>query len=257
MKFQAYIFDLDGTIYLGDHLLPDAEETIRHLRSHGAKVLFLSNKPIEDRNAYAKKLTKLGIETDVSEVMNSSFVSALYLSKHYPKAKVYVMGEFSLVEELTMVGLNMTTNPEETDVVLISLDRKLSYEKLHFAYHAIKAGAAVWATNPDLVCPMPDDEIIDAGATIAALEALIGRPIDGVFGKPSEIMVETVLEHLNLAPSECLMIGDRLETDIMMGKKSGMSTALVLSGVAQESDIARLGIRPDHVFSTVRGVLGI
>ena len=257
MNFQGYIFDLDGTIYLGDTLLPKAEETVLKLREEKRRVLFLSNKPIDNRFTFAKKLTRLGIPTDVEDVINSSFVSALYFKKEMPGAKFYVMGEEPLLQELRQVGLEMSKTPSNTDVVLISLDRSLSYEKLHFAYHAAKAGAKIWATNPDLVCPMPGDEIIDAGATIAALEALLRRPIDGIIGKPSPIMIDTVLRHLQLPSSECLMVGDRLETDIAMGKAGGMSTALVLTGVTRFEDMDRLGIVPDYVFDRVDGVLSI
>jgi len=257
LNFQGYIFDLDGTIYLGDTLLPKAEETVLKLREEKRRVLFLSNKPIDNRFTFAKKLTRLGIPTDVEDVINSSFVSALYFKKEMPGAKFYVMGEEPLLQELRQVGLEMSKTPSNTDVVLISLDRSLSYEKLHFAYHAAKAGAKIWATNPDLVCPMPGDEIIDAGATIAALEALLRRPIDGIIGKPSPIMIDTVLRHLQLPSSECLMVGDRLETDIAMGKAGGMSTALVLTGVTRFEDMDRLGIVPDYVFDRVDGVLSI
>jgi len=257
LNFQGYIFDLDGTIYLGDTLLPKAKETVLKLREEKRRVLFLSNKPIDNRFTFAKKLTRLGIPTDVEDVINSSFVSALYFKKEMPGAKFYVMGEEPLLQELRQVGLEMSKTPSNTDVVLISLDRSLSYEKLHFAYHAAKAGAKIWATNPDLVCPMPGDEIIDAGATIAALEALLRRPIDGIIGKPSPIMIDTVLRHLQLPSSECLMVGDRLETDIAMGKAGGMSTALVLTGVTRFEDMDRLGIVPDYVFDRVDGVLSI
>ena len=257
MKFQAYVFDLDGTIYLGDSLLPTAKETILQLRLAGRKVLFLSNKPIEDREAYAKKLTRLGIETCVDDVLNSSFVAAQYFHREMPQAKFFVMGEAPLVAELERVGLQMAKTPEATDVVLVSLDRDLSYEKLHFAYHAAQSGAQVWATNPDLVCPMPNDEIIDAGATIAALEALLRRPIDGVIGKPSPIMIDTLSTHLNLPPSQCIMVGDRLETDIKMGKAGGMGTAFVLTGVGTRDDVNALGIVPDFVLECLEGILSI
>jgi arabinose operon protein AraL len=212
LTFQAYIFDLDGTIYLGDHLLPGARVTVLRLRESGKKVLFLSNKPIENRDAYAKKLTRLGIPTETEDVLNSSFVASLYFGKQEPKPRIYVIGEASLVDELNRAGLTLAEVPEETDVVLISLDRDLTYEKIHFAYRAAKMGARVWATNPDLVCPMPNDEIIDAGATIAALEALLWRPIDGLIGKPSELMIQTVLDHLQLSAEQCVIVGDWKQT---------------------------------------------
>jgi NagD protein len=257
LRFQGYIFDLDGTVYVGDTLLPRVKKTIEQLRGRGRQVLFLSNKPIQNRRDYADKLTRLGIPTPESSVINSSFVAALYFKKVMPSARIFVIGESALKDELLSAGLKMSVTPEETDVVLVSLDRDLSYEKIHFAYHAAKTGAKTWATNPDLVCPMPNDEIIDAGATIAALEALLRRPIDGVIGKPSPIMIDTVLGHLQLPPDQCLMVGDRLETDIVMGKSAGMSTALVLTGVTKRADIGLLGIHPDYILESVDGVLSL
>lgn len=257
LRFQGYIFDLDGTIYLGEALLPKAQETILKLRASGGRVLFLSNKPTESRIVFANKLSRLGIKTSVDDVINSSYVSALFFKKEMPDAKLFVMGEAPLIRELVEAGIALSTEPKDTDVVLVSLDRGLSYEKIHFAYHAAQNGAQIWATNPDLVCPMPNDEIIDAGATIAALEALLRRPIDGIVGKPSRIMVDTVLGHLNLPPSDCLMVGDRLETDIAMGNASGMTTALLLTGVARREDIEVMDIRPDYVFESLENILHI
>ena len=174
-----------------------------------------------------------------------------------PAARTYVLGEQSLKDELADAGLKTATEPQKTDLVLISLDRGLTYDKIHFAYHAIQKGAKVMATNPDLVCPMPDDEIIDAGATIAALEALLRRRIDGVLGKPSPVMIRTVTQYLGLPPEACLMVGDRLETDIAMGVAAGMVTALVLTGVTDRALLDESEVRPDYVLESVAGLLEI
>lgn len=257
MTFEGYIFDLDGTIYLGENLLPGALEAITQLRQNGRRVVYLSNKPISPASAYAQKLTRLGLATRDEDVLNSSQVTARFLKKVKKNARVFVMGEPSLVQELTQAGIQLAESPQKTDLVLVSLDRDLSYQKLHFAYHAAKAGAEIWATNPDLVCPMPDDEIIDAGATIAALEALLQRPIDGVIGKPSAIMIETVLAHLSLPCSSCLMVGDRLETDIAMGKAAGMKTALVLTGVTNRTHLEKASVHPDYILENVGEILSL
>lgn len=257
MRFAGYVFDLDGTIYLGDQLLPGAQDAVDKIRQAGRRAVFLTNKPLSTPEEYAGKLTRLGLPTNEADVVNSARVSARFLSRKRPGARIFVLGEAALIRELAEVGLRFAQNPEETDVVLVSLDRTLSYDKLHFAYHAAKAGAEVWATNPDLVCPMPGDEIIDAGATIAAMEALLRRPIDGVIGKPSSIMIQTVVDVLGFPASECLMVGDRLETDIAMGKKAGMTTALVLTGVTDRKLLNGSDIRPDYVLENVGGVVGL
>jgi ribonucleotide monophosphatase NagD (HAD superfamily) len=168
-----------------------------------------------------------------------------------PGARVYTIGEPPLWEALAAAGMRPAADPRETDLVLISLDRGLSYEKIHFAYHAAKAGASVLATNPDLVCPVEGDEIVDAGATIAAMEALLQRPIDGVIGKPSPIMIERVADRIACEPGACLVVGDRLETDIAMGRAAGMATALVLTGVTDRESLERSGIRPDFVLDSI------
>jgi len=257
VAFDGYVFDLDGTIYLGEGLIAGAGRVVRQLRASGARVVFLSNKPIQTRVSYARKLTRLGIPTPEEDVINSSLVAARYLSAKMPGARVYVIGEPPLIRELEAAGLRLSERPDRTDLVLISLDRGLSYEKIHFAYHAAKAGAKVMATNPDLVCPMPGDEIIDAGATIAALEALLRRRIDGVLGKPSPAMIRTVTQYLGLPPKACLMVGDRLETDIAMGVAAGMKTALVLSGVTDRALLDESEVRPDYVLESVAGLLEI
>jgi len=257
IDFDAFIFDLDGTIYLGEQLIDGARDVIVSLRRAGKRVIFLSNKPIASRSAYAEKLTTLGIETQTEDVINSSFVAAQFFAREMPQARIYVIGEIALIDELVAAGLNLSEREEDTDIVLISLDRELTYEKIHFAYHAGKIGAQIWATNPDLVCPMPNDEIIDAGATIAAVEALLRRPIDGIIGKPSPIMIEAIIDILGVRPERCLMVGDRIETDIAMGKDAGMATALVLTGVTDRVLLDASDIAPDFVLESVGDLLEI
>ena len=251
MKYRGFVFDLDGTIYLGDELLPGAQMTVALLREKGARVIFLTNKPIDRREVYADKLSRLGIPTSADNVINSSMVAAQYLSQEIPESRVYVIGEQSLVDELLDVDLRLATEPTKTDLVLISLDRSFTYDKLHFAYHAIKAGARVMATNPDLVCPMPDDEIVDAGAIVASVEALIRRPLDLIIGKPSQIMIQVLLQKLDLPAEACLITGDRLETDIEMGSLAGMGTALVLTGVTSRLQAEEASSHPDFVLETL------
>ncbi len=257
MWFEGYIFDLDGTVYLGESLLPGAIQVISALREAKARIVFLSNKPIQTTVSFAEKLTRLGIPTVPEDVVNSSQATVQYLLKKMPGARVFVIGEPSLIHELTEAGFQMAEHPKQTDLVLVSLDRGLTYEKIHFGYHAAKNGACIMATNPDLVCPMPGDEIVDAGAIIAALEALLGRPIDGVIGKPSPIMIQTVLEHMQISPQACLMVGDRLDTDIAMGVAAGMQTALVLTGVTDREMLKRSSFHPDFVLERLEQLLEI
>lgn len=258
MPIDAIIFDLDGTVYLGETALPGAVEAIAELRRRGKRTLFVSNKPVEPRGVYAAKLTRLGIPTQEEEVITSAYVLGRHLARTAPGQRLYVVGEENLRAELRSYGLNVldeldgqnpqsVIDPAGVDAVVVALDRTLDYRKLNTAYQALKAGAHFFATNPDSTCPMPGGEIPDAGATIAFLEHLTGRAVELLAGKPSPLTVQVAMAELGVEPSRCLMVGDRLETDIRMGQAAGMQTAVVLTGVSSRADAARLVPPPDFV----------
>ena len=248
---KAVIFDLDGTLYLGENLIPGADDTVDLLRSIGVRVAFLTNKPIASSESYARKLRGLGIEAEPQDVITSVKLTLDYLLSLGPRSRLFIIGESYLTQTLVNAGFPLADRPEETDVVVVSLDRGLDYGKLYFAYQAVKEGATIIATNPDLICPTDEGEIIDAGASMAALEALLGRPIDGVLGKPSRRCAEVALAALECQPSEALMVGDRMETDIRMAAESGMRSGLVLSGVSAARDVDRFAFSPDFVWQSV------
>ena len=250
-KFQGFIFDLDGTVYLGEKLIPGADKTILTLRNMGKKVVFLSNKPLYTREDYARKLTNMGIPTRASEVINSSYVMARYLSKVSPQTRIYVIGETSIINELQKAGFQLTEDPGEIEYVVVTFDRTFTYEKLNIAFQAIKQGAHLIATNPDRTCPHEDGEIPDCAGMIGAVEAVTGQKVEVIVGKPSSIMVEVILNVMKLRPQDCLIIGDRLSTDITMGKNSGIHTALVLTGVTNLADLKKAKIKPDYVFESI------
>jgi HAD superfamily hydrolase (TIGR01450 family) len=221
----------------------------------GKKVVFLSNKPLYTREDYARKLTNMGIPTRVSEVINSSYVMARYLTKVSPRAKVYVIGETSIINELQEAGFQVTEDPREIEYVVVTFDRTFTYEKLNIAFQAIKQGAYLIATNPDRTCPYEDGEIPDCAGMIGAVEAVTGQKVEVIVGKPSSIMAEVILNVMSLRPKDCLIIGDRLSTDITMGKNFGISTALVLTGVTKLEDLKNSEMQPDYVFKSVRDLL--
>jgi len=254
-KYQGFIFDLDGTVYRGERLIPGAEATILTLRDMGKKVVFLSNKPLYNREDYARKLTRMGIPTHVGEVINSSYVMARYLQQKSPGTKIYVIGEPPIIKELNAAGFRLTENPENVEYVIVAFDRTFTYEKLNIAFQAIKHGAHLIATNPDRTCPYEDGEIPDCAGMIGAIEAVTGQEIEVIVGKPSLIMGEVILNVMKLPPNECLIIGDRLSTDIAMGKNCGISTALVLTGVTQLEDLETAEIQPDYVLKSVGDLL--
>lgn len=264
-SIDGFVFDLDGTVYLGESALPGAVAGIAELRRRGKQVLFVSNKPLEPRHAYAAKLTRLGIPTEPNDVITSGYVLGHHLTQTHPQLRYYVIGEenlraelrshgLTIVEELAAQDPQQVIEPDGIDAVVVSFDRTLDYRKLNTAYQALLHGAHFFATNADKACPMPGGSIPDAGATIAALEHISGRPLELLAGKPSSLIMQVVLERLGLPPERCLMTGDRLETDILMGQQAGMQTAAVLTGVATRAAAERLEHPPTFILDNVGAI---
>ena len=223
--FKGFIFDLDGTVYRSDQLIPGAEGVIRLLRENKRKVVFLSNKPIQTREDYAAKLTRLGIPTQPDEVINSTFVMTNYLKKIAPQARLFVVGETPFIEELKRAGFKITDEPKEIEYVVVAFDRTFDYQKLNIAYQAIKLGAHFVATNPDRTCPVEGGEIPDCAGMIAAIEAVTGKKVEIIVGKPSPLIIQAALDVMGLRPEDCILIGDRLETDIRWVRNPGWPQA--------------------------------
>ncbi len=255
LRYSGYIFDLDGTIYLSEKLIPGAREVIEKLRFLSKKIVFLSNKPLQTREDYAAKLTRLGIPTAADEVINSSRVMARWLAQKAPKALIYVIGEPSLTDEMVREGFRISENPGEVQYVIASFDRTFDYRKLNIAHQAIKKGAHFVATNPDRACPVEGGEIPDCAAMIGAVEGSTGKKVETIVGKPSDIMIQVAVMTMHLSPDVCLLVGDRLETDILMGKKAGMATALVLTGVTKKEALKNSDIQPDYIWESVAELL--
>jgi NagD protein len=264
---DGFIFDLDGTLYVGDTLLPGAAATVNTLRQQGKRTLFVTNKPVDSRSTYAAKLTKLGIAASEEDVITSAFVLAHYLTQHAPDLRYYVLGEPNFLDELRGHGLTVvdellaqsemgTIRPDGIDAVIVAMDRTLTYRKLNTAYQALRGGARYFATNGDTTCPMPGGDVPDAGATIAYFQQLTGRTPELVAGKPSPTILQVALARLGLAPHRCLMAGDRLETDMRMGHDAGMATALVLTGVTSRALAEQAMPRPTLILANIGELVG-
>ena len=256
--YDGYIFDLDGTIYLGEKLLPGADRVIKELREAGRGVVFLSNKPIETRYDYAAKLTRLGVPTDVSSVINSSFVLAQYLRREAPGCLCYVIGEQALLDDLDEAGVRYILEPEtvdyQVDYVVLAFDRTFDYQKLNRALQCVKQGARLIATNGDRTCPVEGGEIPDAGGVIGAVEGTSGKKVELIVGKPNSMTLKVALDMLKLPAERCLMVGDRIETDILMGSSYGLADGLVMSGVKVGERMAATVSRKDYVLGSVADV---
>jgi phosphoglycolate/pyridoxal phosphate phosphatase family enzyme len=255
--YAAFFFDLDGTIYLGDALLPGASETVAAIRAAGSRTIFLSNNPTQTRQHYASKLSRLGIPTPADDVVNSSFVMTRWLERHAPSARLFVVGETPLQNELTEAGFKLTEDAGEIDIVVASFDRTFTYHKLQVAFDSIRAGARLVATNGDRYCPVPGGGQPDAASIIAAIEACTGARCDPIVGKPSPIMVSTIMNLVNLPPDSCIMVGDRLETDVTMGIAAGMATCLMLTGDATRDKLRISGLVPTMVLERIDGLIQV
>ena len=253
--YDAYIFDLDGTVYLGDTLLPHAGESISQLRALGKRTVFLSNNPTHTRFEYAEKLTRLGLPTSPKDIVNSSVVMVDFLRRETPRARLFVIGEEPLCSELRAAGFRLTENAVETDAVIASFDRTFVYRKLQIAFDAIRAGARFFATNADRYCPVPGGGEPDAAAVIAAIEACTNTRVEAVVGKPSQFMTDAILDLVHCAPAHCLMTGDRLETDVQMGLNAGMASALTLTGATTRETLALSPIHPTFVIDSLADLI--
>jgi NagD protein len=256
IRFQhrGWLFDLDGTIYLGEALIPGADRVVAALRETGRRIAFLSNKPLQTREDYARKLTRLGIPADPDDVINSSLVLARHLAALDPGAPVFVIGEPPLIAELAAHGFEVRADPSVRWVV-IAFDRTFDYAKLHLALQAVRGGARLIATNPDRTCPTEEGEIPDCAGMTAAVEAVTGQSVEVVVGKPSPIILEVALRRLGVSAADCVIVGDRIETDIVMGKRHGLATVLVLSGVTHPGDPRIAEVGPDAVLASVRELI--
>jgi NagD protein len=246
---RGIIFDLDGTVYRGDHLIPGAAETVETVRRHAHPLVFVTN-AIETPAEHAEKLCRLGMEVDASEIVNSALILVDHLRREMPGACVYPIGDPPLLEQLSPF-FQFSEDPSEIDVVVASTDRAFDFHKLNIGFQALRHGARFWATNADPTWPLSEGEIPDVGAIIGALEGCTGRTVEVVAGKPSSIAARAALERLGRSAHECLIIGDSLRSDIAMGMQAGMMTALVLTGVTTRSSLDLGPIRPDHVLESI------
>jgi arabinose operon protein AraL len=261
-RIEGYVFDLDGTVYLGEQALPGAAALMAALRRQDKKCVFITNKPLAPRDEYARKLTHLGIPTYPQDVITSGYVLGRTLAATQPDLALYVVGEENLKKELLSHNLNILAelidqdekeviDASAIDAVIVAFDRTLDYRKINTAYQAIINGSRFYATNSDKTCPMPGGGIPDAGGTIALLEHLSNRKVELIAGKPSEVMMQTAIQYLELSPEKCLLVGDRLETDIRMGKQAGMYAAVVLSGASSREQAMQAVPAPDHIFEHI------
>jgi len=242
-QIRCFLLDMDGTVYLGEKLLPGAQRFLDLLEQKNIRHLFLTNNSSRHARQYAEKLRRLGIDAREESIFTSGEATAIYLKRAKPGARLYVVGTDDLIEEMTSNGFIVTE--KEIDTVVLGFDTTLTYEKLVKLCDFVRSGKPYIATHPDINCPTENGFIPDIGSVIALVRSSTGRDPDVIIGKPNKPIVDAIVEKINIPVNQIAMVGDRLYTDIAMGN-TGITTILVLSGETGLEDLADSPFKPDY-----------
>jgi 4-nitrophenyl phosphatase len=249
-EIRAVISDMDGVLWRGSQPMPGLAEFFVYLRRRNLRLILATNNATRTPAQYAARLAEFGVPVSEAEVLTSGDVVADYLTTvARPGTGVFVVGEKALVQSIQARGF--VVSDDATEIVVAALDRQLTYARLAHATRLIRNGARFIGTNPDKTWPSETEITPGAGAVLAFLEAATDvKPF--IVAKPEPVIFQQALARMGSRPEETVMIGDRLETDILGGQRVGMRTILVLSGVSTEADVERMGIRPDWTFRDIQ-----
>ena len=247
---ELFLFDMDGTLYLGDEVYPGAIALMEDLPRLGKRYIYLTNNSSRAGTDYVTRLRRLGFPCESENVFTSGMATGLYLNQHHPGARVYLVGTAAFRRELLSYGVTLVE--EGADVVVVGFDTELVYEKLERACHFLRRGAAFIAANPDWVCPMPHDEVLpDCGSICALLTAATGREPTYI-GKPNRNMIDVISRMTGIPNEKICAVGDRLYTDIAVAQNAGARSVLVLSGETTAEMAAAAERLPDLILPSVR-----
>jgi HAD superfamily hydrolase (TIGR01450 family) len=230
-SMKLFLFDMDGTLYLGNRLYDFTIELLDTIKANGGKYLFMTNNSSKSVTDYIKKLHNLGIEATREDFMTSSQATAFYLHKYHEGQTLYVCGTESLKEELRMEGFTVTTDLDKVECIVMGFDTELTFQKLHDVSYLLltRPELPYIATNPDLVCPTEFGSVPDCGSVCIGIKNATGKePI--VIGKPSPLMPQLAMERLGITKEQSCVVGDRIYTDVKSGLNAGITGILVLSG---------------------------
>ena len=240
ISIDAFLIDLDGTIYRGSEPIPGASAFVEGLRTRGIDVLFVTNRANRTPEEVAAQLNDLGIACNRDHLLTSAQATASLLKGH----RAFFLGETGLAEAFAEAGVAISE--EAPDAVVVSYDRALTYERLTKALRFVVGGARFVATNPDPVITLEDGLAPETGATLAALEAASGRRAE-IVGKPEPAILEAAIRRLGHSPERTVALGDNLDTDIAAAERAGLRSALILTGISTRSDAERSERRPTWV----------
>lgn len=251
---DGFMFDLDGTLFLEDKVLPGAVEILHYLKSKNSPYCIMTNNSSLSRKDYLIKLQRLKLEVSAEQVLTSGVATLKYLQNR-EISSVFLLGTPSLKEEFRQAGFNLTDVEDEVEAVVLAFDKSLDFEKMCIAHKLLmKPDIKYFATHPDIVCPMKNGTIPDCGAMIALFAASTGRKPE-IIGKPYATMVAMAAELLGVAVKNLMIVGDRVYTDMQMGFDAGCKTALVLSGESTIETLRTVPRKPDYVVENVAVLL--
>ena len=244
---RLFLFDMDGTLYIGDRLFDFTEELLSSIKRAGKKYLFITNNSSKSVNAYVEKLARLGIKATAEDFLTSSQATAWYLKKNYPGKRLYVCGTQSLKAELRENGFEITEDTEKAECIVMGFDTELTFKKLEDVSKMLCTRNLPYiATNPDYACPTEYGSVPDCGSVCDMIYNAAGkRPF--VIGKPSPLMIQLAMEKAGCTPLETAVIGDRIYTDIKSGLNAGALSVLVMSGETTPEILANSEDKPDIV----------
>jgi len=249
---RHFALDMDGTIFLGEYVFPFAVDFLRELKRRGFRYVFLTNNSSRNAGEYVRKLTNMGIPLHPGQMSTSAEATITYL-KGKGISRIYLVGTQSLHAAFQDAGFE--TESSRPQSVVVGFDTELTYEKLNRACAWIRRGVPFVATHPDVVCPVENGEFLpDCGAITAAITAATGvQP--KVLGKPYVEMLQGLQQRLGARAEEMVLVGDRLTTDIQMGRRFGILTVLVLTGEATREEAARSRVKPDFIVDRISDLL--
>ncbi|MBQ8358409.1 MAG: HAD-IIA family hydrolase [Oscillospiraceae bacterium] len=253
---KLYLFDMDGTLYLGDRLYDFTAQLLETLKRTGRKYLFMTNNSSKSVEDYVKKLAKLGITATRDDFITSSQATAFYLHKYHEGQTLYVCGTESLKQELRNEGFTVTDNIGEVQCVVMGFDTELTFQKLHDVSYLLLTQPDIpyIATNPDLVCPTEFGSVPDCGSVCGMIFNATGkRPT--VIGKPSPLMPQLAMERWGFQKEETCVVGDRIYTDVKSGLNAGITGILVMSGETTPEILAASDDKPDLVLQDAGEIL--
>lgn len=249
---KGFICDMDGVIYHGNQLLPGILEFVDWLKTEGKAFLFLTNSSERSPRELREKLTRLGVDVGEDHFYTSALATADFVARQTPGGSAYVIGEAGLTKALYDVGYSM--NDVNPDYVIVGDTRNYNFERLEKAVQLVRNGARLIGTNPDLTGPTERGIIPATGALIAPIELATGCKAYFV-GKPNPLIMRHALKRLGCIRENTVIVGDRMDTDIVAGVESEIATVLVLSGVTRREDLSHFAYRPDYVLDGARQIM--